>query len=103
MKTTASLAFALLLVVTAARAEVPNPTVTGPVSSTGTPGNSAHDYVFFSSNHDLALHGYIEEEFFIQGTSNRYNTSAQNTGTIAESDHPYKTRVVVRRPADPKR
>src|ERR1051326_3592741 len=86
-----------------ASAAVPNPSVTGPVASVGIPGNTAHDYLFFATNHDLATHGYIEEEFFIQGTANRYNTPAQTTGTIIDGDHPYKTRVVVRRPAAAKR
>lgn len=102
MKTAALIAWTLL-VTTAAIAEVPNPTVTGPVPSTGIPGNSKHDYIFFASNHDLALHGYVEEEFFIEGTASRYNTPAQATGTITDGNHPYKTRIVVRRPADPKR
>jgi Alpha/beta hydrolase domain len=103
MKITAWIIAILCCAGTAAVAEVPNPTVTGPVASTGTAGNTAHDYIFFASNHDLALHGYVEEEFFIQGTANRYNTPPQTTGTITDSDHPYKTRVVVRRPADAKR
>src|SRR4029079_10516074 len=47
--------------------------------------------------------GYVEEEFFIEGTANRYNTPAQATGTVVEKDHPYKTRIVVRRPANAKR
>jgi hypothetical protein len=88
---------------TSAGAAVPNPAVTGPVVVSGIPGNTAHDYPFFATNHDLATHGYIEEEFFIQGTASRYNTPAQATGTVIDGDHPYKTRVVVRRPADAKR
>jgi hypothetical protein len=103
MKIPALVAVFILLATTAAIAEVPNPSVTGPVPSTGVPGNTAHDYIFFSSNHNLELQGYVEEEFFIQGSANRYNTAPQQTGTIADSDHPYKTRVVVRRPADAKR
>src|SRR5215470_16589603 len=103
MKITVWIIAILCCVATAAVAEVPNPAVTGPVATTGTPGNTAHDYIFFASNHDLALHGYVEEEFFIQGAANRYNTPPQTTGTITDSDHPYKTRVVVRRPADAKR
>ncbi len=97
MKTT------LILLLLFGLAAVPNPRVTGPVSSPGLPGSSAHNYTFFATNHDLAIHGYIEEEFFIQGTASRYNTPAQTTGTVIDSDHPYKTRVVVRRPADAKR
>src|SRR5215831_1524314 len=103
MRIPALIAVFILLATTAAMGEVPNPTVTGPVPSTGVPGNTAHDYIFFSSNHNLELQGYVEEEFFIQGSANRYNTAPQQTGTIADSDHPYKTRVVVRRPADAKR
>jgi hypothetical protein len=87
----------------AAGAAVPNPAVTGPVASNGIPGNTAHDYTFFATNHQLAANGYIEEEFFIQGSANRYNTPPQTTGTIIDGDHPYKTRVVLRRPADAKR
>src|SRR5215475_6057018 len=103
MKITVWIIAILCCLATAAFAEVPNPAVTGPVASTGTPGNTAHDYIFFASNHDLALHGYVEEEFFIQGTANRYSTPPQTTGAITDSDHPYKTRVVVRRPAEAKR
>src|SRR5215467_2958079 len=103
MKTTLWIMLSVCFAATAAIAEVPNPTVSGPVATTGTPGNSAHDYIFFATNHDLALHGYVEEEFFIRGMANRYTTSPQTTGTIADGDHPYKTRVVVRRPADAKR
>ena len=62
-----------------------------------------HNYPFFATNHDLATRGYVEEEFFIQGVANRYNTPAQTTGTMIDGDHPYKTRIVVRRPADAKR
>jgi hypothetical protein len=28
---------------------VPNPTITGPIPSTGIPGDQAHDYIFFAS------------------------------------------------------
>jgi hypothetical protein len=103
MRIPALIAVFIFLATTAAMGEVPNPTVTGPVPSTGVPGNTAHDYIFFSSNHNLELQGYVEEEFFIQGSATRYTTAPQQTGTIADSDHPYKTRVVVRRPADAKR
>ena len=88
-------------------AAVPNPVVTGPIPQTVAPGDPSHNYIFFSSNHDLAAHGYVEEEFFIQGTANRYTTpnqtnpDASSTGTIISSGNPYKTRIVVRRPTDP--
>jgi Alpha/beta hydrolase domain len=86
-----------------AAAAVPNPAVTGPVPATVPPGNPAHDYPFFATTHDLTGHGYVEEEFFIQGTANRYNTPAAATGSVIDGDHPYTTRLIVRRPADPRR
>jgi hypothetical protein len=79
---------------------VPNPTVTGPVPATVIPGDPSHDYPFFATNHDLATNGYVEEEFYFQGTANRYSTPPLTTATIIDSDHQYLTRMVVRRPAD---
>jgi len=93
----------LLALTVAAFAAVETPTVTGPIASAGIPGASAHNYTFFATNHDLAIYGYVEEEFFITGTAARFNTPAQATGTIIDGNHPYKTRIVVRRPADAKR
>ena len=45
----------------------------------------------------------MEEEFFIDGTANVYNTPPLATGSILSSGHPYKTRIVVRRPKNSKR
>ncbi|MBV9892331.1 MAG: hypothetical protein JO090_15765, partial [Rhizobacter sp.] len=78
------------------------PTVTGPIPSTAIPGSAVHDYPFFATTHELASERYIEQEFFVQGTANRYGTSATANATIVSSGNPYRTRVVVRRPADPK-
>jgi len=94
---------------TRSSAQVPNPTVTGPIVQPVAPGDPSHNYIFFSSNHDLAGHGYVEEEFFISGNATRYATPNQtnpgtnSTGTVINpgSVNPYKTRVVVRRPSDP--
>jgi hypothetical protein len=80
---------------------VPNPVVSGPVASPDIPGTPTHNYPLFSSNHSLAEHGYVEAEYFIQGTANRYNTPALATGSVIDGNHPYMTRIVVRRPADP--
>ena len=44
------------------------------------------------------IRGYVEEEFFIEGTANRYNMPAEATGSVIDIGHPYKTRIVVRRP-----
>jgi hypothetical protein len=96
-------ALVVLALAAAAAAAVPNPMVTGPIAATVIPGSPSHDYPFFATNHDLATHGYVEEEFFFQGTANRYNTPSLATGSIIDGGHPYMTRMVVRRPADPKR
>jgi hypothetical protein len=82
-------------------AAVPNPTVSGPIPSPVIPGDVSHNYTFFSTTHDLATNGYVEEEYFFQGTANRYTTPPLTTATILDGGHPYVTRMVVRRPVDP--
>jgi len=53
---------------------------------------------------DLAKHGYEEQEYYASGTANRYRIkNPLDTATIVDSGHPYKTRIVVRKPSDPKR
>jgi len=74
------------------------PTVSGPIAAKPA-GDPGRDYPFYASVVDLQARGYVEEEFFIEGTASRYTTPAQATGSVVESGHPYKTRVVVRRPA----
>src|SRR4051812_48064405 len=93
----------IVLVLAAGGRAGSGPLITGPVASPGIPGAPAHNYTFFATNHDLASHGYVEEEFFIEGTASRYTTPAQATGAIVDGNHPYKTRIVIRRPADAKR
>lgn len=83
----------------AGAASVPNPTVTGPILPNASPGDPSHDYPFFSTTVDLASQGYVEEEFFFEGTANRYNTPTLATGSVMDSGHPYRTRMIVRRPA----
>ena len=79
-------------------APVPTPTVTGPVRVSVPIGDPSHDYPYSSTVDDLAKYAYVEEEFFVEGTANRYTTPAMATGTIVAGGHPYKTRVLVRRP-----
>jgi Alpha/beta hydrolase domain len=80
------------------RVTVPVPTVTGPVAWIAQPPDAAHGYTFNHTFLDLAHAGYVEEEFFLEGTANRYNMPAEATGSVMDSGHPYKTRIVVRRP-----
>ena len=85
-------------------AAVPIPVVTGPILATARVGDPSHGYPFFSTTVDLASRGYVEEEFFFEGTANRYTMPAPEdvtaTVTVSGSD-PYKTRLIVRRPASP--
>ena len=85
-------------------AAVPNPTVTGPIPATVRPGDPAHDYPFLSTQYDLAQDGFIEQEFFFSGTASRYNVAngQLTTATLIDTGHPYKTRMVVRRPVKAK-
>lgn len=48
---------------------------------------------------DLAMRGYVEQEYFLTGAGNIYTTGGQG---IAESNVPYVTRILVRSPKDPK-
>ena len=61
-----------------------------------------------SSNFDLANVGYEQAEYFISGTAHSYTNAAPLTAdgkwTVAEDGSaPYKTRIVVYRPVDPKK
>ena len=90
-----ALLFALVLV-SAVSAEVPTPTIEGPITG---PGG-----VFLqSTSFDLGQVGYMEEEYFISGTASAYT----NTGPLGldglwsvtpGNTAPYKTRIVVHRP-----
>ncbi len=78
----------------------PAPAVTGPIPGT-VPGDPeapavADTYPFFSTWVDLAGNGYVEEEFYVDGLADGFATD----GTAVAVDVPYRTRIVVRRPAD---
>jgi hypothetical protein len=95
-------AVALAFMATPVLGQVPNPTVTGPIPENAPAGDPSHEYTFFTSE-IVDSFGYVEEEFFIEGTANVYDTPPLATGSILSSDHPYKTRIVVRRPVKPQR
>ena len=80
-------------------AAAPVPTVTGPLAVTVSLGDSSHDYPYSATVDDLKKYGYVEEEFFFEGTANRYTTPQGATGAVVDGNHPYKSRVIVRRPA----
>ena len=93
----AAVAVALFFTATPVLGEVPNPIITGPIPQNAPPGDPSHDYIFFTSE-NVKDFGYVEEEFFIEGVANAYDTPPLTTGTILSSGHAYKTRIVVRRP-----
>jgi hypothetical protein len=84
----ATLLIGLLAPVVAAkpRDSVPVPTVTGPIEG-GLRGKP-----YGVTYNDPASFGYVEEEYFIAGTA-----------TSGASTAPYKTRIYVLRPVDPRR
>jgi hypothetical protein len=82
-----------------AAAASPAPTVTGPVKNTSPLKDGAHGYPFNATPWDLKKAGYVEEEFFLEGTASRFAISATANATVTDSGHPYRTRLVVRRPA----
>lgn len=56
---------------------------------------------FNASVMDLAKQGYVEEEFFLTGSAKTYDIprDQMSNGTPSDASHPFKTRVVVRRPS----
>ena len=81
------------------------PTVIGPLPVNATPGvGVTRDYPFFATEpqFDLTGAGYREEEFFIQGMATAYNTPSMADGTVISTGNPYKTRILVKRPANPR-
>lgn len=80
---------------------VPSPASVRSVPPTAAPGDPSHGYSFFSSAVDLASYGYLEEEFTLEGAARRYNTPTLATGSVIDGAHPYRTRMIVRRPAAP--
>ena len=83
-------------------APVPNPSVIGPIAPTAEPGDASHGYPFLATEVDLARHGYVEEEYFIDGFARNYATPPLATGEEVPGGGPYRTRIVVRRPASAK-
>jgi len=81
-------------------ADVAEPTVTGPVTA------GTHDGPFNAMPSGLAeQYGYVEEEYFLAGDATAYKVQGEQSEDGAwdvteAGTAPYKTRVIVRRPAD---
>jgi Alpha/beta hydrolase domain len=82
-------------------------TITGPIGSAAAPGDPSRNYVFYSTPFNLRRAGYEQEEFFIAGTATRYpprpTPAQQLSPATAIGTVGYETRIVVRRPVDPRR
>ncbi len=77
------------------------PTVTGPITG------GLHGWSFGRPLADLDRYGYVENEYFLEGTATRYAPAAGSSlgrdgrwQVEAVETTPYKTRIVVIRPAD---
>jgi len=84
--------------------DVPTPTVTAMPGGTPKVGSTGRDHPFFSTDIVLANYAYVEEEFSFEGTANTYGApAADGSVAVAQRDIPYRTRLIVRRPARPAR
>lgn len=82
-----------------ALAAVPEATITGPIQ-VDPAGHPSTNTIYSASAMGLEANGYVEEEFFIEGTANRYSNSEMANSEIIDGGHRYRTRLIVRRPAD---
>lgn len=85
-----------------ASAATPLPDVTGPIPATAT------SYPFGAADltlvpEDLSKVGYVEDEYLVSGKANVYDWPAPGPAVVRTPDAPYTTRILVRRPANPKR
>lgn len=78
-----------------------------PVAVVDVPGAATRNYPFFSTDRPLAVAGYVEEERFLEGLAIPYSTPYGATvfepAVATGPARAYKTRLMVRRPADPAR
>ena len=109
------LAIALSGVAATVHAVVPNPTLSGPIAASAPAGDASRNYPFLATILFPNGSGYVEEEFFVEGTAKRYSGTCTTAGcldttartartpTLVSSDNPYRMRMVVRRPSESSR
>ncbi len=88
----------------AATGAVPNPEVVGPIPAT----NGLRKRMLTTPLDSLAEHGYVEEELFVSGRAGEHAAAGEwgrdgEWATTTEDTDAYRTRLLVRRPADPAR
>jgi hypothetical protein len=80
-------------------ADVPTPKVVK--APADAPGSPSRNYPFFATDIVLANFGYVEEEFFYEGTANTYAAAELGKNAeITKSGIPFRSRMLVRRPKD---
>jgi hypothetical protein len=92
--------FIMFLGLDGGQAMASGPTVTGPISG-GKYGRPA-----VASPIDLSGYGFVEEEYFLEGKAHGYAAAGDDRSpwaVTAKPDRPYRTRILVRRPADPRK
>jgi hypothetical protein len=80
----------------------PVPTVNGPVTG------GTHGFPMTASSVDLRSHGYAEQEYFFSGTARSFTSTTPLTSdgrwrVQVASTAPYKSRMIVRAPIDPRK
>lgn len=78
-------------------AAVPDAVINGPIPI-DPEGHPSLDTIYSASAIELTSRGYSEEEFFIEGSANRYSSSEMENSVVVDSGHRYRTRLIVRRP-----
>jgi hypothetical protein len=78
------------------------PKAEGPIPVTET-SHPFCDMRFSRCKLDLAEYGYLEEEYFLSGTANVYDEEQSDKMFLKHEALPYKNRILVRRPAEPKK
>lgn len=91
----AGVAASLVFVSGIALAAVPAATINGPIPTEPHPSLNS---IYSASAIELTANGYVEEEYFIEGTANRYTSPAMANAEVIDSGHRYRTRLIVRRP-----
>ena len=89
--------FLWLIYMGGADAAVPDAQIIGPLEA-DPPGHPSRNSIYAASAIELSSNGYVEEEYFIEGTANQYTNPTLETGAIVDSNHRYLTRLIVRRP-----
>lgn len=91
--------FCMLLFAGSLSAQVPPAEIIGPIAAAAHGDPERNNQL---NPNAIVVDGieYIEQEYFVEGTANRYSMPELQTGEILDTGHPYKSRFIVRRPAD---